>query len=111
MKAINYKDIEFKLSAWGVKARPVVNINEISIKNLVLEPGEVVPAHKTPVHVHFQVMEGKGTIVIGEESFVVSPGDIVFSPKQIPHAVKADQNERFSIFVIKTPNPQMSMVK
>ena len=38
MKAINYKDIEFKLSAWGVKARPVVNINEISIMNLVLVP-------------------------------------------------------------------------
>jgi mannose-6-phosphate isomerase-like protein (cupin superfamily) len=51
-------------------------------------------------------MEGKGTIVIGEESYAVGPGDIVFSPMQIPHAVKADYNERFSIFVIKTPNLQ-----
>jgi len=106
MKVVNYQDIEFKKSGWGVKARPVVNIPEINIMNLVLEPGEVVPAHKTPVHVHFQVMEGKGTIVIGEESYAVGPGDIVFSPMQIPHAVKADYNERFSIFVIKTPNLQ-----
>ncbi|MFA7378163.1 MAG: cupin domain-containing protein [Erysipelotrichia bacterium] len=111
MEVIKYQNIEFKRSGWGVKARQVVNIPEMNIMNLVLEPGEAVPAHKTPVHVHFQVMEGKGTIVIGEETFVVGPGDIVFSPKQIPHAVKADQNEYFSIFVIKTPNPQTIISK
>lgn len=111
MQVIKYQDIPFKISGWGVKARPVVNISEINIVNLVLEPGEKVPAHKTPVNVHFQVVEGKGTVIIGEESRVVQVGDIVFSPMQIPHALLADQNSVFSVFVIKTPNPGMSAVK
>ncbi len=111
MQVIKYQDIPFKISGWGVKARPVVSIPEINITNLVLEPGEKVPAHKTPVNVHFQVVEGKGTVVIGEESQVVGVGDIVFSPMQIPHALFANQNSVFSVFVIKTPNPGMSAVK
>jgi len=111
MELIKYQNIEFRRSGWGIKARPVVNIPEINITNLVLEPGEVVPAHKTPVNVHFQVMEGKGTVVIGEKAYVVEVGDIVFSPLQIPHSLLADQGSIFSVFVIKTPNPQMSAVK
>lgn len=111
MTAIKYQNIPFKISGWGVKARPVISIPEINITNLVLEPGEEVPAHKTPVHVHFQVMEGKGTIVIGEEAQVVEAGDIVFSPMQVPHALLANQNSVFSVFVIKTPNPGQSVVK
>ena len=111
MEVIKYQNIEFKRSGWGVKARQVVNIPEMNIMNLVLEPGEAVPAHKTPVHVHFQVMEGKGTVVIGDKSAVVGVGDIVFSPLQIPHSLIADQGSMFSVFVIKTPNPQLSAVK
>lgn len=111
MEVIKYQNVEFKRSGWGVKARPVVSIPEINIVNLVLEPGEVVPAHKTPVNVHFQIMEGKGTVVIGDQSAVVGVGDIVFSPLQIPHSLIADQGSVFSVFVIKTPNPQMSAVK
>ncbi|MFA5421330.1 MAG: cupin domain-containing protein [Bacilli bacterium] len=111
MEVIKYQNVEFKKSGWGVKARPLVSTPEISIVNLVLEPGEVVPAHKTPVNVHFQVVEGRGTIAIGDESIVVETGDIVFSPLHIPHGLEANQNSVFSVFVIKAPNPGMSAIK
>ena len=66
MQVIKYQDIPFKISGWGVKARPVVSIPEINITNLVLEPGEKVPAHKTPVNVHFQVVEAKAQLLLAK---------------------------------------------
>lgn len=111
MKHIDYRKIEFKKTGWGVKGRVVVNVPEINIVNLYLEPGEVVPPHKTPVHVHFQVMEGVGTVVIDEERYIVKEGDIVFSPLMIPHSLEANQGKPFSVFVIKTPNPGISNIK
>lgn len=105
MNAKNYKDIDFKINPKGAKVRTVVDIAEINIMNIVLNPGEIIPEHKTPVNVHFLVMEGKGTIVIGEEKRVCVAGDVVFSPLMISHALLADQNEVFSVFVMKTPNP------
>ena len=83
----------------------------IGIVNLVMEPGEKVPSHKTPVNVLFQVIEGSGSITIGEETQIVEAGNIVVSPLQVPHALEANQDCVFSVYVIKTPNPQKSAVK
>ncbi|MBC7083900.1 MAG: hypothetical protein QME82_08440 [Bacillota bacterium] len=33
-------------------------------------------------------------------------GDIVLSPKNIPHGLRAGQSEDFSVLVVKTPNPE-----
>jgi quercetin dioxygenase-like cupin family protein len=110
MEVIKYQNVEFKRTAGALKPDCREHSGNQHHESR-LEPGEVVPAHKTPVNVHFQVMEGKGTVVIGEQSAVVGVGDIVFSPLQIPHSLIADQGSVFSVFVIKTPNPQMSAVK
>ncbi|MEA4902895.1 cupin domain-containing protein [Desulfitobacterium sp.] len=84
---------------------------EIGIVNLIMEPGEKVPSHKTPANVLFQVIEGKGSITVGDETQMVEAGNIVVSPLQIPHSLVADQNSVFSVYVMKTPNPQKSAVK
>lgn len=111
MKVIKVNELPFMQTAWGVKGKPVIDMPEIGIINLVLEPGELVPSHKTPVDVLFQVMEGKGEATIGEECQVVESGDIIVSPAQIPHALEANQGCRFSVFVMKVPNMKKSAVK
>lgn len=110
MKVINVNELPFVKTGWGVKGKPVVDMPEIGIVNLVMEPGEKVPSHKTPVNVLFQVVEGKGSITIGDETQIVGEGDIVVSPLQILHGLEANQNSVFSVYVIKTPNPQKSVV-
>jgi hypothetical protein len=80
MKVVKVNKLPFMQTGWGVKGRPVIDMPEIGIINLVLEPGEQVPAHKTPVDVLFQVVEGIGEVTIGEESQVVESGDIIVSP-------------------------------
>ena len=111
MNVIRVRQLSYVRTGWGVKGRPIIDMPEVGIVNLVLEPGEKVPSHKTPVDVLFQVVEGKGTVTIGDETQVVEAGDIVVSPLQIPHALEADQGCVFSVYVIKVPNTKSSAAK
>ena len=111
MKVIKVNELPYMKTGWGVKGKPIIDIPEVGIMNLVLEPGEKVPSHKTPVDVFFQVIEGKGTVTIGDEAEVVETGNIVVSPIQIPHALEANQGCVFSVYVIKVPNTKKSAVK
>jgi len=111
MEVIKVAKLSFGQTGWGVKGKPIVDLPDVGIINLLLEPGEKVPAHKTPVDVLFQVIEGKGTVTIGEESQVVEAGDIVVSPAHIAHALAADQDSQFSFYVIKVPNTKKKAIK
>ena len=111
MKVIKVNELPYMKTGWGVKGKPIIDIPEVGIMNFVLEPGENVPSHKTPVDVLFQVIEGKGTVTIGDEAEVVETGNIVVSPIQIPHALEANQGCVFSVYVIKVPNTKKSAVK
>lgn len=53
MKVIKAEELSFRQTGWGVKGKPIIDMPEIGIVNLVLEPGEKVPSHKTPVDVLF----------------------------------------------------------
>jgi quercetin dioxygenase-like cupin family protein len=111
MDIIKVKDLPVMQTGWGVKGKRVVDLPDVGIINLILEPGEKVPSHKTPVDVLFQIIKGKGTITIGEEDQIVETGDIIISPAQIPHGLAADQNCRFSFYVMKVPNTKKSAIK
>lgn len=111
MKVIKVNELPNMQTAWGVKGKPVIDLPEIGIINLILEPGEQVPSHKTPVDVLFQVVAGKGKVTIGEENQVVEQGDIIVSPAQIPHALEANQGCLFSVYVMKIPNTKKSAIK
>ena len=111
MEIIKVNELPYMQTGWGIKGRPIVDMPEIGIINLLLEPGEQVPSHKTPVDVLFQVIEGKGIITVGEKSAIASSGDIIVSPAQIPHSLEASQGCLFSVYVIKVPNTIKNAVK
>lgn len=75
---------------------------------LAFEPGQGLPVHTTPVDVFFYVIEGTPTIKVGDEEKEISSGNIVLSPKNIPHTVKNESDEDTKVFVVKTPNPKSS---
>jgi quercetin dioxygenase-like cupin family protein len=60
---------------------------------VVLEPGEAPPLHlHDDAEQIFYVMEGTGTLTIGEsaEQFSVKPGDVVRIPASTLHSIKCD---------------------
>lgn len=105
MKRIRLEELPMITSPRGPKIRKVFSTDDIAFANIVLGPGEVLPSHKTPVDVLFYVHSGSGYVNIGDENIEASCGDFVPSPKNIPHGLKATDDDSFSVFVIKTPNP------
>lgn len=72
----------------------------------------VVDAHArrgdaTPVHVHsrddeaFLLLDGAMTCWVGEQRSQVSPGGVVYLPREVPHAVRFDVASR--ALILSTP--------
>ncbi len=105
MEIIRIKEMPAAVNPRGVRARHLINRPAVVVTNLMLEPGEVVQKHVTPVDVFFYVVEGRGTIEIGDETGEAQAGEIVVSPASIPHGLRAAADSRFTVLVVKTPNP------
>lgn len=84
--------------------RKVLSHKSVAVTEVVLDADEVLPPHSTPVDVFFYVRSGAGKVSIGDEERNVEAGDIIFSPKNVPHGLKSTGG-RFSVLVVKTPNP------
>jgi len=67
------------------------------------------PGHATVEHHHagqdeiFMIMEGSGTITIGDEAVRVGPGSLVYAPADVKHAVQPDGNGRMVMMFVKAP--------
>lgn len=96
------EDIKIETNIRGVDSRMMVDIEAATIKELVLKANEQIPPHQVPVDVTFFVLEGEGTITIGETKYDVKPHSIVTCPKNTVMSVKA-KNNYLAFINIKTP--------
>lgn len=103
MSHYNLKDLDTVLNIRGIKAKMMVNHKNATIKNLLLDAGEAIPTHFMPVDVTFFILEGTGSITIGDSTYRVKPQDIVLCPIDVGMSVQADHNSPLSFINIKTP--------
>ena len=89
-------DTPHKVDVRKIHGSPVTDIVVIS-----LQPGESLKKHLTPVDVLFYVLEGQGTVVIGDEQEKVEKDSLIQSPKNIPHLLINDSDSLFQVMVIK----------
>lgn len=103
MEIIDLNEVE----ADGEKFRPrrIIQQEEVQVVILAFGPGQGLKEHTTPVDVFFQGLEGTAEIQVGEETKEVPEGNIVLSPKNIPHNVRNVSEEDAKVMVVKTPNP------
>lgn len=102
MNIIKMREMEEKKNKRGVAAKLLLKHDHVQIMNLVLEPGDVVPEHSVPVDVFFYIVEGKGTIKVGDEEAVVSATDIITVPPNTGMSLAANQGEKFVFLNVKT---------
>ncbi len=88
-----------------VDARKLCEIPHAVVVMITLQPGESLKRHKTPVDVIFYVLEGTGTVEIGEEQAIVGKDTLIESPARIPHRWINESGEVFRVLVIKVPKP------
>ncbi len=64
-----------------------------------------VKLHKHNAHTeHVMVLQGEGTMVLGDSTFTIKKGDIVFIPKGTPHKVLTTSKIPLKVISIQSPN-------
>ncbi|MBN2615963.1 MAG: cupin domain-containing protein [Bacteroidales bacterium] len=76
----------------------------VKAMHILLEPGESLKPHKTPVDVFFYVLEGNPTISIGDESAVFEKDTLIESPAHIVHWISNESEAAARILLVKTPD-------
>ncbi len=89
----------------NVDARKLCEIPHAVVVMITLQPGESLKRHRTPVDVLFYVLEGSGTVEIGEEKATVGKDTLIESPARIPHRWINESGSVFRVLVIKVPKP------
>ncbi|MDD1679179.1 MAG: cupin domain-containing protein [Methanomicrobiales archaeon] len=88
-----------------VDARKLSDGPHAAVVMITLQPGESLKRHMTPVDVIFYVLEGTGTVEIGEERATVGKDTLIESPARIPHRWINESGSVFRVLVIKVPKP------
>ena len=105
MEIIKWQEKEIKQNPHGVDVRPIYNKENAQAMHLTLKPGEGLKPHLTPVNVFFYVLEGKPTILIGDEEKEIEKDILVESPADIVHCISNSTNKIARILVVKAPRP------
>ena len=80
----------------------------MSLMEIQLEPGVVSPLH---AHAHeslVYVVKGKLKAVVGDETYILGPGDVCRHPRGVPHFLAA--LEELTFVEIKSPVPDLTRV-
>jgi quercetin dioxygenase-like cupin family protein len=111
MKTVILSDIPKTENPHGIEAKKIHENEYVQAVHITLNSGEKLIKHTTPVDVFFYVLEGTGTVEIGEEKQTVRKDTLIDSPAHIPHGWQNDSNSILRFLVIKTPNPTRSQNK
>ncbi|KUG20559.1 MAG: cupin domain-containing protein [Methanomicrobiaceae archaeon] len=88
-----------------VDARKLFESPHAVVVLITLQPGESLKRHVTPVDVIFYVLEGVGTVEIGDEKATVGRDALIESPARIPHRWINESGSVFRVLVVKVPKP------
>jgi mannose-6-phosphate isomerase-like protein (cupin superfamily) len=100
-----WKDAEKKQNPHKIDARNIYEDENALIVHMLLQPGDSLLLHKTPVDAVFYVLEGKGRVQIGDEEIEAGKDSLIESPKNIPHRWRNTGTGKLRVMVIKIPNP------
>ena len=101
----NHREIDPVINPNGIKSWKLYDTENAQVVHLQLEVGESLKPHITPVDVFFYVLEGKGSVLVGEEKISVSEGTLVESPRDIVHCLYNEGDTPFRVLVNKVPRP------
>ena len=73
------------------------------MRRFIMQPGGGMPRHTNAVEHEQYVLKGRASIGIGDETYEVSAGDVVFIPAGTPHWYRAADSGPFE-FLCMVPN-------
>ncbi len=82
----------------AVVSRTLIDKNAGTLTLFAFDKGQGLSEHTAPFDATVQVLEGEGEFIIGGQSVLAKPGELVIMPAGIPHSVRA--NQRFKMLLI-----------
>ena len=82
-----------------VVSRTLVQNDRVSMTLCSFDQGEEIAAHAAGGDAMVTVLEGRGRVTIGGEGFLLSTGETIVMPKDIPHAVYGEESFKMLLIV------------
>ncbi len=102
MKTLDLKSL-IKFNPDKISREMLDDKPEMRIALMCLEPGQKLTPHKAPLRLLMYVVEGKGTVTVGEESSEVDEKTCIPCDPMVEHGFSADKGESLVVMAIVTP--------
>ncbi len=115
MSVKHTREVEAVIVPNGVKTTKQVLISgqegpNFALRRFVMEPGGGMPRHTNTVEHEQYVLGGKARIGIGDETYEVKKGDVVFIPANIPHWYQNIGDDAFEFLCIVPNLPDQTVI-
>jgi quercetin dioxygenase-like cupin family protein len=100
-KVLNFKTL-VEYSPGSIVSKSIMDDKAGRITLFAFDKGEKLSPHTTPFDALIQVVEGEGEIIIADKPYIVKEGESIIMPKDIMHAVNANQRFKMLLTLIKS---------
>lgn len=90
---------QVEYQAGQVVSKTLVQNNTVSMTLFSFDKGEEISTHAAGGDAMVTVLEGKGRFTVGGEVFILSEGETLIMPKDIPHAVYGEERFKMQLIV------------
>lgn len=89
-------------AAGSIVSKTIVKKQTGNITLFAFDKGQELSEHTAPFDAMVNVMDGKVEISIDKKSYLLSAGEFIIMPANIPHALKAVEKFKMMLVMIKS---------
>ncbi|OFV67604.1 MAG: cupin [Candidatus Syntrophoarchaeum caldarius] len=89
-------------SPGSIVSKAIVDKKAGTITLFAFDRGQGLSEHSAPFDAVVQVIEGEAEVIIGGEVHRVRAGEIIIMPADVPHAVKAPEQFKMLLVMIRS---------
>lgn len=83
-----------------VVSKTLVQNKSVSLTLFSFDQGEEISSHSSEGDAMVTVLDGKGRFVVGDEEFILSKGETLIMPNNVPHAVYGEEQFKMLLTVV-----------
>jgi quercetin dioxygenase-like cupin family protein len=85
----------------SVVSKTIVDKSVGSITLFAFDAGQSLSEHTSPYDAVVQVLDGKSRLTIGGRDEIVTAGQLIIMPANVPHAVNAEEKFKMLLIMIR----------
>jgi quercetin dioxygenase-like cupin family protein len=86
----------------GIVSKAIVENEHHKVIHFTLAAGQELSEHTASVPAVIQILQGRGTVTLGGETYEGRPGMLYYMPAELKHAVVADEDLVFLLTMFRT---------